>query len=90
MVSLQAGVPKFNLEGRSIRLVTSCAVFASLNLEAHGDASKALPDNLNILFRPVRLPAPDLQAIAHARLSSYGEADSQSAVLLPVQLTLHA
>lgn len=71
---LQAWVPKFNLEGRSIRLVTSCAVFASLNMEAHSDASKALPDNLNVLFRPVRLPAPDLQAIAHARLSSYGEA----------------
>ena len=63
---------KFNFEGRSIKLVPTCAVLATLRTSDGCGPAHSLPDNLMALFRPVRLPAADLQAVAQALLSSQG------------------
>ena len=69
---MQAGLSKLNFEGRSIKLVPTCGMLATLSLEQGCSAAQALPDNLAALFRPVRLPAADLHTIAHALLCSHG------------------
>ena len=70
----------------TVPLAPTCGVFVTMN---PGYADRAeLPDNLQALFRPVTLSAPDSAIVAEAVLFWYGRLCSCPERLLHMQETL--
>ena len=68
----QGGLQQFNFEGRPLKLVSSCAVLATLRTGSGRVSAASLPDNLAAQFRQLQLPIPDIQPLAQLLLEAQG------------------
>lgn len=68
----QAGLQRFNFEGRPINLEPHCAILATLRTNVAGPPAATLPDNLAAQFRPLQKPIPDLKLLVQLLLRAQG------------------
>ncbi|XP_054907024.1 dynein axonemal heavy chain 2 isoform X1 [Poeciliopsis prolifica] len=83
--ALSAGKTRFQFEGLTIRLVSTCGIFITMNPGYAGRTE--LPDNLKSMFRPISMVVPDSTLIAEILL--FGEGFDNCKMLAKKVFTLY-